>query len=420
MNARTISMKHCRILLVIAVIESLLSLDCARSQAQPVSTGQPNLGAVSLRSPALSKKIVLIGGKKSHGPGEHDFPNGIPLFVAWLKASPAFADVDVLAYTGGWPADLSILEGASTIVCYFDGVQERPEPFMNPERNEFLQGLMNRGTGLICLHQASTVPKDNATIPLIDWIGAKRNGMVDRTHETVTLSPATKDHPVSFGVGEFTVHDEFYPTLAFRENQDSITPILRAVVGKDGKDKSDRKDHILAWAYERDGGGRGFGFTGGHYMTVLDEPDLRKLLVNAIAWTAKMEIPIGGILTVDPIVGKAIVTRKDSNKVILMPWGELRWFTSAELGNSRTMTTGVAIIKPGQSNPRHFHPNCDEILHVISGKIRHAMNEVTVEMSAGDSVSIPCGVLHNAENIGDADAILGISFDSAYREAVGY
>ena len=62
--------------------------------AQPAA---PNLGASAQKSPSLEKKVVLIGGKKSHGPGEHDFPNGIPLIAAWLKASPAFASTDVLA-----------------------------------------------------------------------------------------------------------------------------------------------------------------------------------------------------------------------------------------------------------------------------------------------------------------------------------
>src|SRR5262249_55535851 len=160
-----------------------------------------------------------------------------------------FADADVLAYTSGWPAELSVLEGASTILCYFDGVQETPGPFANPERIAFLQKLMDRGTGLICLHQASTVPKDDTTIPLTNWLGAKRDGMVDRTLETVTLKPATRDHPISSGVGAFTIHDEFYPTLVFRDEPRSITPILRAVVGNDGKDESGRADHVLAWAY---------------------------------------------------------------------------------------------------------------------------------------------------------------------------
>ncbi|MDP3073661.1 MAG: ThuA domain-containing protein [Opitutaceae bacterium] len=393
--------------------------------AQPSSPPAPNLGAAILKSPALAKKIVLIGGKKSHGPGEHDFPNGIPLMAAWLKASPAFADVDVLAYTGGWPADLDVLKGAATIVCYFDGVGEKPEPLSNSERNAYLQKLMDAGTGLVCLHQASTVPPGDTTIPLGAWLGARRNGMYDRTTEQVTLNPVSPHHPISAGVGAFTYTDEFYPTLVVSDEK-NVTPILRAEVtpkygdaAKQAATPAKKGTHMLAWAYER-GTGRGFGFTGGHYMKGLQLPELQKLLVNAIAWTAKIEVPKDGIATPAPVVATSLVNKKDENKVVAMPWGELRWFTSAEMKNSRTMTTGVAIIKPGQSNPRHFHPNCDEILHVISGKIRHSMNEVTVEMNAGDTVSIPQGVLHNAANIGPENAVLAISFSSAYREAVGY
>jgi len=37
-----------------------------------------------------------------------------------------------------------------------------------------------------------------------------------------------------------------------------------------------------------------------------------------------------------------------------------------------------------------------------------------------DTVSIPQGVLQSATTIGSEDAVLGISFSSAYREAVGY
>ncbi|MCI0539249.1 MAG: cupin domain-containing protein [Verrucomicrobiales bacterium] len=387
----------------------------------------PNLGATALKSPPLAKKIVLIGGKKSHGPGEHDFPNGIPLIAAWLKASPAFAAVDVVAMTGGWPTNLSTLDGASTIVCYFDGVQETPEPLNNPERVAYLQKLMDAGTGLVGLHQVCTVPQANHTIPLSNWLGARRDGMFDRTTEQVTLKPFTPEHPVSAGMGELTYTDEFYPTLIF-STEGKVTPILRGEVTpkfgdakKQAATPAQKGVFTLAWAYERPaGGGRAFGFTGAHYLKPLNEPALRQMIVNAIAWTARIDVPKTGIAIPEPIVSVSSVMKKADNKVTEMPWGQLRWFTSAELKNSRTMTTGVAIIKPGQSNPRHFHPNCDEILHVISGKISHTMNEVTVEMNAGDTVSIPQGVLHNARNIGTEDAVLTISFNSAYREAVGY
>jgi oxalate decarboxylase/phosphoglucose isomerase-like protein (cupin superfamily) len=176
----------------------------------------------------------------------------------------------------------------------------------------------------------------------------------------------------------------------------------------------------VAWTFERSSGGRAFGYTGLHYLAAFAVPEIRRMLVNAIAWTARIEVPPGGIAVMEPVVPAASVTRHEGSRVISNSWGELRWFTSAEMGNTRTLTTGVAILKPGRSNPRHFHPNCDEVLHVISGRILHTMNEVSVEMETGDTVSIPQGVLHNATNIGAEDAVLALSFSTAYRQAVGY
>ncbi len=395
--------------------------------AQPAASPASALAVGSLKAPTVAKKIILIGGKKSHGPGMHDFPNGIPYLAALLRAAPAFSGVEVLAYPTGFPDDLTMLENASTIVLYLDGVMEKPEPLLAPARIAALQKAMDAGTGLIALHQASTLPAGDQTVPLREWLGAKRDGMFDRTTETTTLHPASPAHPISAGVTALTYQDEFYPTLIFAQSSGRLTPILTASLAPSSGDSMaanaaplPRADYVVAWALERPAGGRAFGFTGLHYLTALGLPQIRQLLVNAIAWTAHIEVPPGGIAVVAPVVPTAVVVRHDDDLVITNSWGELRWYTSAELGNSRTMTTGVVHLKPGQANPRHFHPNCDEILHVLSGRIRHTMNEVSVEMGPGDTISIPQGVVHNATNIGTEDAVLTISFSSAYREAVGY
>jgi quercetin dioxygenase-like cupin family protein len=101
-----------------------------------------------------------------------------------------------------------------------------------------------------------------------------------------------------------------------------------------------------------------------------------------------------------------------------MPWGRLEWYVSAKIGNSDTMTVGRCILNAGEQNGRHFHPNCDEILQVLKGRIVQSWNGQEHEMSVGDIVSIPRGVTHNARNIGDEPAELAISFSSAYRETV--
>jgi mannose-6-phosphate isomerase-like protein (cupin superfamily) len=102
-----------------------------------------------------------------------------------------------------------------------------------------------------------------------------------------------------------------------------------------------------------------------------------------------------------------------------MPWGKIEWYVSGQLNNSKTMTVGMATVRPGESNPLHFHPNCDEILHVLSGRIAQTVGDETVEMSAGDTISIPQGMLHKARNIGDVDAKLAITFNNGWREVVG-
>ena len=62
----------------------------------------------------------------------------------------------------------------------------------------------------------------------------------------------------------------------------------------------------MAWARSRKDAGRGFGFTGGHYHWNWGNRDFRTLVLNAIAWTAHVNVPKGGVpsrdLTVDDLL----------------------------------------------------------------------------------------------------------------------
>jgi quercetin dioxygenase-like cupin family protein len=388
----------------------------------------------AMADPTGARRIVLIGGAKSEGTSQHDYPNGVRLLKAILDSSPEVQAVEGLlvdAHPDGWPADPAAFDGAVTLVWYFDGVERHP--LLDAARRAQVEGLMKRGVGLVALHQATTVPEDDTEIGLDRWLGGSRHGMFDRTTEMVELAPAP--HPVTSGVQAFTYHDEFYPTIRFA-SAGTITPVLTGdlhVQYRDGRNLViDRPARTtVAWAFERTGGGRAFGFTGAHYLVSLDEPGLRRLLLNSILWTSGIDVPAHGAQSGLPDAARtaadesrrrkvleAVVTRAADNKIVEFPWGRLTWYVSGELGNSDTLTVGEAIIRRGQQNPRHYHPNCDEVLHVVKGHILHSMGDRTVEMSAGDTVSIPTGVPHNARNIGDEDAVLAISFSSADRKVV--
>ena len=68
-----------------------------------------------------------------------------------------------------------------------------------------------------------------------------------------------------------------------------MMPILTTMLPKDAPGRE-----VVAWAVERGDGGRGFGFTGGHFHVNWGIPEFRRMIVNALLWTAKVEVPEGG------------------------------------------------------------------------------------------------------------------------------
>ena len=91
-------------------------------------------------------------------------------------------------------------------------------------------------------------------------------------------------HPIARGVKPFKVKEEFYFNLRYREND----PRLKLILCKDG---GDPRASAVGWAVERADGGRGWGFTGGHFYANWWLPDFRKLVLNAIAWTRRSRSP---------------------------------------------------------------------------------------------------------------------------------
>jgi hypothetical protein len=49
------------------------------------------------------------------------------------------------------------------------------------------------------------------------------------------------------------------------------------------------------WVYERPEGGRGFGFTGGHSHKNWGNENFRKVVLNAILWIARADVPPNGV-----------------------------------------------------------------------------------------------------------------------------
>jgi len=265
-------------------------------------------GFVRAEDKAAKKKIVFVAGKDSHGRGEHEFRAGCILLAKALNEN---APVEAVVTFDGWPKDDAIFEGASAVVIYCDGGGGHPIKQHWPA----VEALIKKGVGLGCMHYAVEIPKgegggDNFT----KWIGGYyEDGFSINPHWTCE-SILAKDHPITHGVNPFKAKDEWYFNIRFPEDKKGLTSILQgtpddeARSGKTSWPKGPRKvitdasgqKETLLWALERTDGGRGFGFTGGHFHNNWANDDLRKLVLNTIVWLAKIDVPEQGVPSKTP------------------------------------------------------------------------------------------------------------------------
>lgn len=98
---------------------------------------------------AEDKRIVMIAGKPSHGPGEHEHRAGLLLFQKCLAGFPG---IQVEVYSNGWPASSDVLKGAAAIIIYSDGGAGHPA--LQDDHLQQLGALMKQGVGLACIHYA--------------------------------------------------------------------------------------------------------------------------------------------------------------------------------------------------------------------------------------------------------------------------
>jgi type 1 glutamine amidotransferase len=253
---------------------------------------------------AETAKIVLVAGRPSHAPGDHEFNAGCKLLAKCLAEVPA---VDPVVVAGGWPKDEAVFDGARTLVFFMDG--GKAHPIVQKDHLEKIQKLTDKGVGLVCLHYAVEVPKGTPGDKFIDWIGGYyETGFSTNPHWTADITKFS-EHPTTRGVKPFSIRDEWYFNIRFRPEMKGVTPILAAKPDdktRQGVSASPRgpyqhivdakgREEVLAWTVERPDGGRGFGFTGGHAHKNWGDPNFRKLVLNAILWSAKLEVPSDGM-----------------------------------------------------------------------------------------------------------------------------
>ena len=217
--------------------------------------------------------------------------------------------VSSVVYSNGWPREASAFDGADAVLIYADGGAGNPA--IQSGHEKVIGDLVSKGVGLGCAHYGVEVPSTNGGPQFLEWIGGYYEHQFSVNPMWSPEFNSFPAHPIARGVKPFSVRDEWYFNLRFRPDakESGLTPILVAkpseavrkgpyvyprgpyehIIAASGRDET------MMWACERPGGGRSFGFTGGHYHTNWGNENFRKVVLNALLWSAKAEVPAEGV-----------------------------------------------------------------------------------------------------------------------------
>ena len=262
---------------------------------------------------AADRKLVMIAGPVSHPPLMHEFKAGSMLLQKRLDQVPGLKTVLI---TNGWPTkivdgkrvdDNSVFEGADAVFIYSDGGANHIA--VQKDRISVLSGLVAKGVGIGMAHYAVEVLADKGGGEWKAWIGGHYenafscNPIWEADYKTLPV------HAITRGVKPFKTKDEWYFNMRFREGKAGVSDILVATPSDAVRDgpyvhpkgpythiqAAKGRPETMMWAVERADGGRGFGFTGGHFHLNWQNDDQRRLVLNALVWLVKLEVPAGGI-----------------------------------------------------------------------------------------------------------------------------
>ena len=173
---------------------------------------------------AEKTKIVLLAGKDSHGANAHNWGEGVDLLSNALTEESGL-NIETEIFKGGWPTDSSIFKNAASVVILSDGGGRHP---INKSLKEF-DALAEKGVGLVCVHYAVEVPKGAPGDMMKKWLGGYFEVFWSvNPHWTADFKTLPK-HPITRGVNPFSLKDEWYYHMKFRDNMKGVTPILSAL-----------------------------------------------------------------------------------------------------------------------------------------------------------------------------------------------
>jgi type 1 glutamine amidotransferase len=247
-------------------------------------------------------RVLILVGPSTHPPGTHEVAAGGRLIEYCLEHMDNVSGVEA-EVIDKWPEDRMALQKVASVV--FTG--DRFPPAEMPDRERImtdLTAMMDHGCGLVCYHYATGLGAMHVTPegdhPLLRWMGGyfatrtPHHQSIARIFDSATIEPEKGDHPVLRGWKAFTIRDEPYIKNYFGKDgpAKNVTILATSMLPPESPARE-----AVAWAVSRPDGGRGVGIVMPHFFKNWQNEDLRRLILNGVVWSARLEVPAEGVKT---------------------------------------------------------------------------------------------------------------------------
>jgi quercetin dioxygenase-like cupin family protein len=102
------------------------------------------------------------------------------------------------------------------------------------------------------------------------------------------------------------------------------------------------------------------------------------------------------------MAGKFVIARETKPEVL--DWGRLAWLSNPPNTGAKDLTVIDVTLLPGKGHDFHKHPDQEEVIYVVAGRVEQWVDREKRSLGPGDSAFIPAGVVHASFNTGDAEA----------------
>ncbi len=284
-----------RFAMLLGVLPTLWLLHAltARADAQPGNTAGANV--VNGESPQAPRAqgqnpngmhIYLWAGLKSHGPGEHDYPQ----FLAdWSKVLTEHGAVVDGALHAPYAADLEHTD----VIVLFKG----DAGYLSDSEKAVLETYVKRGGGIVSLHDSLCGPDPAYFATLVG--GAKKHGQVNYTlGAPLAYTIVDPSDPIMKEMSDITIFDEaFYEMTWAKEPGIHALATVKIpdtpVVAKYSPEFAGKVvPQIWTYVHTLPGGqpARAFVWMQGHTYTNFDNYQIQRMLLRGIAWAGKQPV----------------------------------------------------------------------------------------------------------------------------------